>query len=288
MSLSRLQRFQYFAWAAGTLWTGRNRCCPACNGTDTSLIKRKYLVTSLWHCASCDLRFRVPKDDPARSADFYQEEYTQGFTTDCPSEAVLASLIATKFADAEKDFRSYVEVLRAAGLRSGDAILDFGCSWGYGSWQLREAGFNVYSYEISKPRALYAKDKLSCNIVESVEGLRGRLKCVFSAHVIEHLADPNLLWDVGTSTLEDGGLIVCFCPNGDPLLEGTYGALRYHQLWGKVHPLLVTSNFLQKSSKKHGYRARVYGSPYKLAAVAANGADDNSHGCELCLIAAKI
>jgi 2-polyprenyl-3-methyl-5-hydroxy-6-metoxy-1,4-benzoquinol methylase len=237
---------------------------------------------------SCDLRFRVPKDDPPRSAEFFQEEYTQGFTTDRPSDTALASLIATKFADAEKDFRPYVEVLRAAGLRPGDAILDFGCSWGYGSWQLREAGFNVYSYEISKPRALYAKDKLSCNIVESVESLRGRLKCVFSAHVIEHLADPNLLWNVGTTTLEDGGLIVCFCPNGDPLLEGIYGASRYHQLWGKVHPLLVTSNFLQKSSKKHGFRARVYRSPYKLAAIAANGADDNSYGRELCLIAARI
>ena len=288
MSLSPLQRFQYFAWAAVTLWTGRNRSCPACNGTDTSLIKRKYWFTSLWYCASCDLRFRVPKDDPPRSAQFYQEEYTQGFTTDCPSDTDLASLIATKFADAEKDFRPYVEVLRAAGLRSGDAILDFGCSWGYGSWQLRDAGFNVYSYEISKPRAQYAKQKLSCNVVESLEGLRGRLKCVFSAHVIEHLADPNLLWNVGTTTLEDGGLIVCFCPNGDPLMEGIYGASRYHQLWGKVHPLLVTSNFLQKSSKKHGYRSRVYRSPYKLTAIAANGADDNSYGDELCLIAARV
>src|SRR5438105_80138 len=117
MSLSRLRRLQYLGWAAGTLWSSRR--CPACNGTDTSLIKRKYLFTSLWHCASCDLRFRVPKDDPPRSAEFYQKDYTQGFTTDCPSDAVLASLIATKFSNSEKDFRAYVEVLRAAGLRPG-------------------------------------------------------------------------------------------------------------------------------------------------------------------------
>jgi 2-polyprenyl-3-methyl-5-hydroxy-6-metoxy-1,4-benzoquinol methylase len=229
----------------------------------------------------------MPKDEPLRSAEFYQEQYTQGFTTDCPSDEVLASLTTTKFADAETDFKSYVEVMRAVGLRPGDAILDFGCSWGYGSWQLREAGFNVYSYEISKPRALYAKDKLSCNVVESVECLRRRLKCVFSAHVIEHLADPNLIWNVGTTTLEDGGLIVCFCPNGDPLLEGIYGPLRYHQLWGKVHPLLVTSNFLRETSKKHGYRASVYRSPYPLAAIAANKEDENYCGPELCLIAAR-
>ncbi len=106
--------------------------------------------------------------------------------------------------------------------------------------------------------------------------------------MIEHLADPNLVWNVGTTTLEDGGLIVCFCPNGDPLLEEIYGALHYPQLWGKVRPLLVTSNFLQKSSKKHGYRARVCRSPYKLAVIAANRADDNSYGRELCLIAARV
>ncbi len=38
MSLSRLQRFQYFAWAAGTLWTGRNSpykvAAIAANGAD--------------------------------------------------------------------------------------------------------------------------------------------------------------------------------------------------------------------------------------------------------------
>jgi SAM-dependent methyltransferase len=229
----------------------------------------------------------MPKDEAPRSAAFYQEEYTQGFTTDCPSDTVLASLVASRFADSEKDFTPYVEVLRAAGLRAGDAILDFGCSWGYGSWQLREAGFYVYSYEISKPRARYAKDKLSCDIVESVEGLRGRLKCVFSAHVIEHLPDPNLLWNIATTILEDGGLLVSFCPNGDPGLEGIYGTLRYHQLWGKVHPLLITSNFLQKSSEKHGYRACVYRSPYNLGVIAARSADDNSYGGELCLIAAR-
>ena len=66
------------------------------------------------------------------------------------------------------------------------------------------------------------------------------------------------------------------------------GASRYRQLWGRVHPLLVTSNFLQKSSKKHGYRSRVYRSPYELAAIAANRADENSYGGELCLIAARV
>ena len=130
-------------------------------------------------------------------------------------------------------------------------------------------------------------DKLSCDVVESFESLRGRLKCVFSAHVIEHLPDPNFVWQVGTMALNEGGFIACFCPNGDPSLETVYGSSRYHQLWGKVHPLLITPDFLRKSSTAHGYHARVYRNPYNLDLISACAADDSLHGEELCMIAVR-
>ena len=287
MPLSYLERLHYLAWAAATVCHDRDRCCPACGGTNTFLVRRKYLFTSLFRCRTCDLRFRVPKDDARRAAEFYQETYKQGHTTDCPSDDALAPLIAKRFVGTEMDFSTYVEVLCAAGLGPGDAILDFGCSWGYGSWQLREAGFKVYSYEVSKPRASYAKKKLSCNVVESFEELQGQLKCVFSAHVIEHLPDPNLIWQIGVTVLSEGGFIACFCPNGTPELEQVYGSSRYHQLWGKVHPLVITPEFLQNGSAVHGCRARVYCNPYNLDLIAAGAADDKVHGAELCMIAVK-
>ena len=127
--------------------------CPFDGSNNTKLVKRKHLVTSLYTCQDCGLRFRVPKETSSENESFYQEEYAQGFTTDVPDDATLSNLISEGFANSEKDYSHYIAVLKAANVTPGQTILDFGSSWGYGSWQLAQAGYRVYSYEISRPRA---------------------------------------------------------------------------------------------------------------------------------------
>src|SRR5262245_28563945 len=85
---------------------------------------------------------------------------------------------------------------RAGGcwLRAGDSMLDFGCSWWYGSWQLLRAGFHVFSFESRVDDRLFASTKLGCEVVEN-EVACGPVDCLFSVHVWEHLPDPNLLWE---------------------------------------------------------------------------------------------
>ena len=287
MSLSRLQRLRYLAWAARYSVGARDTNCPACGTQATTIIRRKYLVTSLWECASCRLRFRVPKDSKEKSSHFYQDTYAQGFTTDCPSDEVLSSLVARNFSGAEKDFGGYIDILRAVGLKDGDSILDFGCSWGYGSWQLSHAGFKVHSYEISKPRAAFARTKLGCNVLASLADLTERVDCFFSSHVIEHLPDPNVMWNAASVVLSARGVMVCFCPNGSPGLESTYGHTTYDRLWGKVHPLLITPNFLRRNSARHGYEVRLYSRPFAIDALATSHEEPNLQGDELCMIAKK-
>ena len=158
------------------------------------------LVTTLRECPTCRMRFRVPKDNPDRAAEFYQQQYDQGFTTDLPSDQDLQALLAGGFKGTEKDYQPYVSVLKALGLRPGQSILDFGCSWGYGSWQLSKAGFRVQSFEVSKFRANFARTKLGCNVLEDVQN-SGPVDCLFSAHVLEHLPDPNLLFQIAQTVL---------------------------------------------------------------------------------------
>ena len=57
-------------------------------------------------------------------------------------------------------------------------LLDFGCSWGYGSFQLKKQGYKVYSYEISKPRSNYAKTKLNIKIIDNWARLKTMTLCV--------------------------------------------------------------------------------------------------------------
>jgi len=198
---------------------------------------------------------------------FYEDEYFEGFTTDLPDSPGLAHLLETSFAGTEKDYAKYVSVLQAAGVPGGSTIYDFGASWGYGSWQLRHAGYNVYSYEIAPTRAAYAAARLGCHMLREPLGLPEPVDCFFSAHVLEHLADPSSLWRTARAALKAGGTLVLFMPNGEPARE-TVNPQAYHQIWGKVHPLLLSAAALQNMALSFGFRGCAYSTPFPQQLIA--------------------
>ena len=206
-----------------------------------------------------------------------------------PSDEELARLLSAGFKGGEKDFSQYIQVLEAVGVQQGESVLDFGSSWGYGSWQLRQAGFNVYSYEVSKIRADYAKSKLNCQVVDAdnIDSIRGKINCVFSSHVLEHLPDPNIFWKIVDQVLVPGGKVVCFVPSGEPALEMIYGKKLYHQLWGQVHPLLFTSKALISIAKRYQCKPYVYSFPCSLDDV-RDFQEGEMNGKELLLVAVRL
>lgn len=282
--VSIYEKASYFLWALRYIKT-KDFVCPSCGNANTTVIRRKALVTSLRECSACGLRFRVPKGNPEAAIRFYQTRYKQDFTTTCPSAKELEKLLETHFHGSPKDYSNYIQVLEAVGLRPGDTILDFGCSWGYGSWQLQKIGFQVYSYEVSKPRATYAATRLGCNMVDDTSQLP-TVKCFFSAHVIEHLPNPNIMWTVANQVLNPGGITVCFTPNGEPHLEHD-AARQYHQLWGNVHPLLLTSRALQEMSHRYGFVPYVFSSPYSVEKLGLLEQEKTLNGSELLLVALR-
>ena len=286
------QRLQYLWWAGRKRFSGKcDVLCPACGCAETRRVGTKYVVTSLRECPVCLLRFRWPKEDQESNHEYYQKEYSEGFTTTCPSDAELEAFIQKGFRGTDRDFSRYIGVMSAAGLVPGQSVLDFGSSWGYGSWQFQHAGFDVWSYEIGRERAAYAEKKLGCRMVESLDQWPARVDCVVSAHVIEHLPDPRLIWEVADAVLNDAGVLVCFCPNGNPSLESSRGTSYYGDLWGKHHPMVITPEFMLGMSAKMGFRARVFSSPYGLPFLTTNilhgGPDSTIDGDELCMIARR-
>lgn len=276
------QKLKYLLWSASKI-INADISCPACGEASTILLRRKYVVTSLYRCPSCEVMFRVPKSSPEASVEFYQNDYTQGFTTDCPTPADLAKLKDTCFAGTEKDYADYIKVLQAIGLGPGSTIFDFGCSWGYGSWQMQQSGYRVYSFEVSRPRARYATEYLGCKMFSPGE-LPERVDCFFSAHVIEHLPNPFALWEAALQSIKPGGQVVTFCPNGDPLRE--HSVTGYHQRWGQVHPLLLSPLALKKMGERYGFAVDCYSSPYNLVDIAKR-APDGKTGDELLAVAAQ-
>jgi hypothetical protein len=281
-----ITRLRYLAWAIGHI-PGADLTCPFCGGSSL-LVRRKVVVTQLRECGECALRFRVPKESAAKAQVFYDTEYRQGFTTDCPSDDALAPLMRSGFTGTARDYSPYIDVLRAVGIGPGATILDFGCSWGYGSWQLTRAGYRVLSYEISRPRATYASEKLGCNMLADPLMVSEPVDCLFAAHVLEHLALPQRFWTVAQRVLSAKGTVACFVPNGEPNLERLYGPVRYHMLWGQVHPLLLNGTALQNMASRNGFVAGVHSAPFNLGRMASLRSDEVLTGDELALLARRI
>jgi 2-polyprenyl-3-methyl-5-hydroxy-6-metoxy-1,4-benzoquinol methylase len=189
----------------------------------------------------------MPTDDPSRSIDYYEQEYSVGFTTDMPSDDNLAILIANNF-DGKKNWTYYNNILGLLGLRSGARIFDFGCSWGYGSYQMSEAGFSVLAFEIAPTRRKYAEEKLAVSTVRDMEEvqknpeLRGTFDCFFSSHVLEHVPCPSKVFHFADMMLRSGGLFVCFTPNGCEAARRINS--EWQKWWGEVHPNFIDDRFL--------------------------------------------
>lgn len=192
--------------------------------------------------------YRVPSDDDLTNTQFYQKRYQQGFTTEVPTEGTLKQLLATKFSETEKCYRGYLSVLQELGLEPGARIFDYGCSWGYGSWQLMDYGYRVSACEISKQRAEFARAKLGIDCSSDVSAglfkgfLRNSFDGFFSAHVLEHVPSPSRVIDFAKLALRSGGVFVAFTPNGSEAFRRA-DPNAWHLLWGRVHPNFIDDQF---------------------------------------------
>lgn len=176
---------------------------------------------------------------------FYQLDYAQpGLTTDLPGPAALQQLIETQFRGCDKDFSRIIELLTAVGVAKGARILDYGANWGYGVWQLGNAGFDVVGFELSKRRGEFGA-RLGVTIFTEWNAVLSRapFDVVLSTHVLEHMPDPAGAIREQMALLEPGGWLIAIFPNGsEPFRDADPEA--FHRLWGQVHPVMLNDEFV--------------------------------------------
>lgn len=279
-----------FRSVAGQFAPDRLRC-PNCGCNPSKIVDRKFLVTQLRRCENCQLMFRTPTADPADHADFYERVYEQGFTTRMPSDESLEAMKRSGFFGSEKDYSYYIGILADLGLRPGARLFDFGCSWGYGSFQLSQAGYDVMAYEVGRSRSRYASEKLSVRTVDDMDQagseLSGQFDCFFSAHVIEHVPAPARAFALASQLLADGGLFVSFTPNGSSRHRAV--SRNWRKLWGEAHPNFIDDKFLDFSFRRSP--RSVGSSPVANVAVPQEPGLrqlDELEGSELFFVARKI
>lgn len=219
--------------------------CPSCGSADSTPIGRKF-VYSLERCSQCRLLFKYPAETGTEMARYYQEEYSQVnglVSTRVPSDAELAELVNNNFEGTGLHFGNVLELFRQLGIPSGARVLDVGASWGFGTLQLRRAGFDAIGFEISRPRAELGR-RLGVSVVESLAEAGSSFDVVYSSHVLEHLPDPRASLREQLALTRPGGFVVAHTPNGSEAFRRANPRL-FHLLWGLSHPVLTSDEWVR-------------------------------------------
>ena len=229
--------------------------CTYCGSRDCRVVDRKYLITTLMECQNCHLYFRFPVDAKETNRNFYQTEYQEQdqITTDLPDEAQLKAIVNAGFTQGNKGAGRFLDLFSKLfpGKKSLN-IIDYGCNWGYFTWQFQQAGHQVQGYEISISRAAFGVRQLGVDIVTNEKDLTGGVDVFFSSHVIEHHPDLPSMIDLAKHLLVPGGYFIAISPNGSEAYRQK-NPDGFHHAWGKVHPNFLNASFYQTIFKDFSY-----------------------------------
>jgi transcription elongation factor Elf1 len=219
--------------------------CPYCKSPSASLIDRKYFFTRLYDCDDCHLYFRHPVEKISKNEAFYQNEYIEGdqITTTLPTNEELNVLQQEGFTHGNKNAERYKKIFDSLFPGNNSLrIVDYGSSWGYISSQFIKYGYDVQSYEISKPRAAYGNESLGLNILTDEANIRVENDIFFSSHVIEHHPSISDMLTLARLKLKKGGYFIAISPNGSKQYREK-NPEGFHRAWGKVHPNYLNVDF---------------------------------------------
>jgi SAM-dependent methyltransferase len=268
------------------------RHCPYCGPHSTvTQLRRKKVVLRILKCETCKLIFRWPLETLEEAETYYQAEYAaESPQCQLPVEDELNKLLGASFAGTPLDLSSKLHILQS--LQPCGRVLDYGCSWGYGTFQLRQCGFDAVGFEVSKSRACYAREMLGLEVVDDLGELAkfstGSFDAIFSNHVVEHLVDIRRAFEMMSRLLKSGGLLFHVLPNftGKTALNGMW------IMWiGEEHPIAPTVEFFDKTLPSHAFiDIKFRSSPFDEGLISSVGLEDTSirtDGDELLVLARK-
>ena len=154
----------------------------------------------------------------------------------------------------------------------------------------KQAGFDVESFEISNPRANYARSKLDLIVHTELPTPTESFDFFFSSHVLEHVPSVKNSIEFGLSLLKPGGQFVGVTPNGS--LSCRTKIPNWENHWGITHPQAIDEKFYQQLFANHRYY--ISSSPFNFEEIKAwqTGQTDDQImkqecGSELLVLATK-
>lgn len=209
-------------------------------------------------CYYCGLIFRWPSDRGFDSRGYYEKTYEGQQATDLPAQHALKEAVDRNFAGTEWDKADRTRFMRLVA-KGNERLLDFGCSWGYGAFQYKTAGFDAQGFELDRNRARFGHDALGVEIHSDHRFLAEsrRYDLIISDHSLEHAPDPGVLLDLFGHLLDDGGKLILFVPNGSCVQARKLG-VNWGPFIGESHTVAFTAEWLSRNMPRHGFTAEFY------------------------------
>jgi 2-polyprenyl-3-methyl-5-hydroxy-6-metoxy-1,4-benzoquinol methylase len=253
-----VRRVRYLATVIARRATCPNKACPYCGHRVTRIVGRKFGILQVRRCSECGLMFRWPKDSERFNRRYYQQRYSEPTASVLPTDAQLTVERARGFAGSVWDQRAKIARLQQAKPAPA-RMLEFGCSWGYGCFQLQSVGYDTTGFEISRPRAEFASKRLGVKIISDYAELDSiqahSFDAIYTSHVLEHL--PNLVgvFERFARLLRPDGVLMIFVPNcGD-------GSGRLRDGWkpivNEMHSMAFDSVFFRNVLSRYGFEGDV-------------------------------
>jgi 2-polyprenyl-3-methyl-5-hydroxy-6-metoxy-1,4-benzoquinol methylase len=258
------------------------RHCPYCRSCLHHRLQRKWLLIEARQCVFCGLIFRYPTDAPDKAARFYEDEYKGEMDDYIPGAERAAALRASHFQGTFFDRSSRLGLLRHC--YAGGKVLDFGCSWGFATAQLIDAGLDAQGYELSRSRAELGRKALGVPITTDwprlVEQSAQAFSLIYADHVLEHLCDLHAVLEDFARLLAPPGRLVLFVPNGGGRGARALG-VRWGPFLGESHTIAFTAAWFLANLPRHGFAVEVLGST-------PDGIDSLPDGDELICVARRV
>jgi len=229
------------------------KICQACGGHEliTAFDEKKWQIQGISNelyyvkCSGCGSLFLCPEIPTEELHTYYEKQYDystfKSMRTGKEKEATLRAEKVCEFFGEKKTKR----------------VLDIGANAGYFLNAMRNNGWDVDGFELSKEMIEYAKDQFSLSLEQGDFFTLNEKSKTYDAismwHVLEHLPQPNNIISGVAEQLSKGGLFACAIPNVESLAARVCKD-RWRWLSPPVHLHHLTKSGLTQLCNEHGLK----------------------------------
>ena len=240
----------------GTMTVISYNKCPLCN---SSAIKKRFACIDefatgesfdVYECAGCGLAFTQNIPDE-KEIDRYYESPTY-ISHSNTSKGIVNS---TYHLVRKLMLRNKARLVERLTLLKNGKILDYGAGTGHFARVMASKGWDVTAIEKNSRARELALSEFGFRMhpVEALADIKEReLDVVTMWHVMEHIQEPDKMWEQLYRILDDTGIAVIAVPNSI-----SYDAQRYREHWAAYdvprHLWHFTPSTIMQWGEKHGF-----------------------------------